>query len=152
MAQERGRILTGARAKLQIEGVKVGYATDVRIREEIAYDEVEVLDNIEIEEHVPTRYRVTLSFGFMRVIGETLKTLGYFPQTGIGPEQHLQNILVGGELTVSMEAARGGAAGTTIYIVEGVRISSQDVSITARGIVGTSVDAVALRLLDDAEA
>ena len=50
---EKGNLFTGARARFSISGVKVGFARNVTVREEIQLDPVEVLDNIEVEEYVP---------------------------------------------------------------------------------------------------
>ena len=71
---EKGLIITGARARFSIEGVKVGFATDVNLGEEIQYEEANVLDNIEVEEYVPVGYRVTFTARKFRIVGETLKS------------------------------------------------------------------------------
>jgi len=145
---EKGLIITGARARFSIEGVKVGFATDVTLGEEIQYEEANVLDNIEVEEHVPVGYRVTFTARKFRIIGETLKSRGWFPSLGANTEEHLENILTTGELTATIEDTKTGKIFAT---VEQVKIASHNYAINARGIVGQDVTFNAIRLKDESE-
>lgn len=145
---EKGRVFTAARARLMINGVRVGYATNVSGGENIDYEEVAVLDNIEVEEHVPTRYRARLSAGFVRLVGETAKTLGHFPKNGANVEDHLKNILTNGTLKVAVE---DNQTGKLIATFEQVRATSHNFSIDAGGLVGRSMEFVCLRLKDESE-
>lgn len=145
---EKGKVFTGARARLLVNGVKVGYARGCSGREEIQYEPVEALDNIEVEENVPTRYRVTFSMEFVRVVGSTLKTAGIFPKTGQNPEEHIRNVLTNGELAVTLE---DNQTGQVIMTLEQAKASTQNFDVAATGIVGTNVDFVAIRLRDESE-
>jgi len=150
---EKGRQLTGARARFSINGVKVGYATNVSFSEEVEFQPVEVLDNIEVEEHVPIAYRVTLTASEMRIVGKTIKSDGYFPQSGSSTEEHLQNVLIMKDLTCTIEDSKIGASGkpTTIMVMEQVKIQSQNVTVNARGVVGSDVSFVGVRIRDESE-
>jgi hypothetical protein len=145
---EKGLIITGARARLSIEGVKVGFATDVNLGEEIQYEEANVLDNIEVEEYVPVGYRVTFTSRKFRIVGETLKSRGWFPSLGSNTEEHLQNILTTGELSATLEDTK---TGKLLATVEQVKIASHNYAINARGIVGQDVTFNAIRLKDESE-
>jgi len=145
---EKGRLLTGARARFSIEGRKVGYARNVSISEEIQYDPAETMDNIEVEEHVPVAYRVTFSASQFRIVGETFKSLGFFPSNGANTEEHLSNILITGDLTATIEDT---ATGKIIATVEQVKVQTHNYTIDARGIVGSDVTFVAIRLKDESE-
>lgn len=145
---EKGNLFTGARARFSLDGVKVGFARNVTVREEIQLDPVEVLDNIEVEEYVPVAYRVTFSASIFRIIGETLKSRGWFPKTGANVEEHLTNILNSGELTATIEDTRSGSIFATL---EQVRLQSHNWTIDARGVVGEDVEFVAIRLKDESE-
>lgn len=145
---EKGNLFTGARARFSLQGIKVGFARNVTVREEIQLDPVEVLDNIEVEEYVPVAYRVTFSASQFRVIGDTLKSRGWFPATGANTEQHLTNILNAGELTATVEDTRSGAIFATL---EQVRVQSHNWTIDARGVVGEDIEFVAIRLRDESE-
>lgn len=144
----KGNLFTGARARFSIDGKKVGYARNVTVREEVQLDPIEVLDNIEVEEYVPVAYRVTFSASLFRVIGETLKSKGYFPETGNSVEDHLTNILNSGEMTATIEDTRTREVFATL---EQVRIQSHSWTIDARGVVGEDVEFVAIRVKDEYE-
>lgn len=145
---EKGRLFTGARARFSINGVKVGYARNVAVTEEIQYDPVEILDNIEVEEYVPVAYRVTFTASQFRIIGETVKSLGYFPANGQNTEEHLENILVSGDLTATVEDTRTGKIFATL---EQVKVASHNWTIDARGVVGEDLTFVAIRVKDESE-
>lgn len=145
---EKGRMMTGARARFSLNGVKVGYARNVALSEAIDYRETETLDNIEVEEFVPVGYRVTFSASTFRVIGETLKRAGWFPATGANTDDHLSNILVQGSMTATIEDSK---TSRIIATVEQVKIASHNWTINARDIVGEDVEFVAIRVLDESE-
>jgi hypothetical protein len=145
---EKGRLFTGARARFSINGVKVGYARNVAVTEEIQYDPVETLDNIEVEEYVPVAYRVTFTASQFRIIGETVKSLGYFPNVGTNVEEHLENILISGDLTATVEDTKTGKLFATL---EQVKVASHNWTIDARGVVGEDLTFVAIRVKDESE-
>lgn len=143
---EKGRILTGARARLSIGSRKVGYARNVAVGENIEYEEVRVLDNIQVEEYVPVAYGVTFTASQFRIVGETVKQLGWFPNLGKTTSEHLQNILLTGDLSASIEDTK---TNNVVATVEQVKLSSHNYSIDTRGIVGEDVTFVAIRLRDE---
>lgn len=145
---EKGRLLTGARSRMSINGTKVGYARNVTVNEEIQYDPVEVLDNIEVEEHVPIAYRVRFTASKFRIIGETLKERGWMPESGNTTDEHLTNILNTGELVATIEDTRTSRIWATL---EQVKIASINWTVDARGIVGEDVEFVAIRYKDESE-
>lgn len=109
---------------------------------------IEVLDNVEVEEYVPTGYRVTFTASKFRVIGETLKTRGWFPENGANTEEHLTNILAAGEMSATIEDVKTGKLFATL---EQVKIQSHNWVIDARGVVGEDVTFNAIRLKDESE-
>lgn len=145
---EKGRVFTGARARLSINGKKVGFATNVAGSEEIEYQPVEVLDNIEVEEFVPVAYRVTFTASLVRIIGETIKSEGYFPTAGTTPEEHLENILLQGDMVATIEDSKTSSIMMTL---EQMKVQSRNFTVNARGIVGKDVTFVATRMKDESE-
>lgn len=139
-------ILTGARARFSLDGVKVGFATGVTLREVITYEPVKVLDNIQVEEHVPTDYDVSMTADKVRIVLDTIKSRGWFPSQGASPEDHLTNILNTGEIVGTIEDSK---TGQIVANVEGVKISERNLTITARGVIGTNVSMVAKRARDE---
>jgi hypothetical protein len=146
---ERNRIFTGARARFMVEGKKVGWATGVNVDEAIEYQPARVLDNIEVEEHVPVAYDVSLSFETLTIVGQTLKSLGLFPKGGqAGPSSRLRNILTMGELSVGIE---DNQTEQVQLLVTGVKIARQGIQIQAGNISGTNVTAVGKAVRDASE-
>jgi hypothetical protein len=145
---EKGRLFTGARARFSINGQKVGYATSVNVTEEVSYEEVMCLDNVEVEEYVPTGYRVTFTARQFRIIGETLKSRGWFPKVGANGEDHLTNILTSGDLVATIEDTKTGKLFATL---EQVKVASHNWTIDARGVVGEDMSFNAIRVKDESE-
>ncbi len=145
---DKGLIFSGARARMLIDGVPFGFAINVAGSEEIQYDPVEVLDNIEVQEHVPIAYRVTLSASKVWVINETLKQAGFFPKGGASPTERLRNILNQRDLTVLIEDSQRNEF---FYVYEQVRIATHNWQIAARAIVNQDVTFVAVRAKDVSE-
>lgn len=139
----RGLVLSGARAVFQIEGVKVMYATNVNYSEEIQYDPVEVLDQLEVAEFVPTAYRVSLSAQMVRVITNPIKL-----RDGVRIFPRLEEILTSPELTASI---LDRVTGTVVANIERVKCSRHTANIGARGIVLSDCDFVAIRIRDESE-
>jgi len=145
---EKGLVFTGARARLLVNGVKVGYARNCNGNEQIQMEPVEALDNIQVEENVPTRYRVSFSMGFVRVVRTSLKSLGWFPALGSSPEEHLTNVITQGLLTVTIEDNQTGAV---IMTLEQSQITSRNFTVDATGIVAIDADFVGIRMRDESE-
>lgn len=141
-------IVTGARARFLLNGVKVGYATGVNVDETVTLEPVKVLDDIQVKEHVPTDYDVSMSADMIRIVGDTIKSRGWFAKQGQTSSEHLANLLASGEIDAVVEDSQ---TGQIIMQVEGVKISRRSVSISARGIVGTNVTFVARRARDESD-
>lgn len=149
MPGEKGRVFTGARARFAIGPTRVGFATNVAGSEEIQYDPVEVLDNIRVDEFVPVAYRVTFTSSQIRIIGETIKSQGFFPKAGATTDDHLQNILLQGDLVCTIEDTKPPAR--LVMTLEQVKVASRNFTINARGIVGKDVTYVATVMKDESE-
>ena len=145
---EKGRVFSGPRARFSINGIKVGYATNVEIGESIEYTPLEVLDNIRIEEFVPVAYRINFRCGTVKIVGESLKALGMFPNTGGSSDEHLSNVLMAGDLTATIEDTK---TGKLIATVTGVKVASHNYRISARAIVGEDVDFIGIKISDESE-
>lgn len=145
---QKGKIYTGARARFSVEGKVIGYARNVSGSETIEYIPVEVLDNVEVEEFVPVAYRVTLTAGMFRIVGETLKSNGMFPSNGQNASDHLLNILATGELNAQLEDTK---TKKIIAQFTQVKVASHNFTTDAKGLVGEDVEFVAIRMQDESE-
>lgn len=151
----KGNVFTGARARLLIKGEKVGYARNISWTEEIQQDPIEVLDNIEVEEFVPTAYRVTLNAGFVRLVGTTPKSLNWYPQNGRNTDEHLSNILTaqaGANILTNgglQMQITDNQTGQVIAAFEQVSATTMNCSVDARGVVGIDMSFTAVRVRDE---
>lgn len=150
-------VFTGARAIFRIGGQKMAFASGVEGSEEIQYEPIDVMDNLEVQEHVPTGYRVTFTAAFFRTIRGTagakqpkegvhgsVKEMGLFPKAAAD----LLNILQNGTLTCTIEDRM---TKKIIMQLEECKMASHNFSVTARGVVSTNSTWVAIRQKDESE-
>lgn len=147
------RSFSGARARFYFNGTQVAYASGCDGSEEIQMEPVEVLDNLPVKEHVPVGYRVTFNANIFRTVSSgastdvapgSLKEQGIFPKFGTRGERILQMTPV----TVFIQDRN---TGKVLYVIEGVKPSSQNFSITARGVVAQNVSFVCIKMMDESE-
>lgn len=146
--KERGRLITGARARFLINNKVVGYAKAVTIQESLEMQPVEVIGNIEVEEHVPIGYRVNMTADMFRVFNETPKSQGFFPGVGANTDEHLLNVLTAQGMSAIIEDTKNSKA---IATLEQVRMTSNNYTLDARGIMGNAAEFVAIRVRDESE-
>lgn len=140
---EKGLVLTGARATFKLDGTKVMYGMNVNYSEEIAHEPIEPLDQLEVAEHVPTAYRVTLTSQHVRVVKNAIKN-----RDGVAIFPRLENILDGAEMTGEISDR---VTGTVMATIQNVKASRYTTNIGARGIVLTDVEFVAIKIRDESE-
>ena len=135
---------SGSRAVFFVGDTPVAFAGGVSGEEMIDYEPVDVLNLLEVKEHVPVAYRTSLNSQIFRLVGKSLK------QRGILPAQ--ADILSSGALNAAIRDSEGKAdkdATETIQLFEGVRCSGHSWDVTARGIVQENVTFVAIRVKDE---
>jgi len=133
------RTFAGARARFKIDGQKVAYAGGVSGEESIDLEPVDVLDMVEVLEHVPVAYRCSMNANVFRVVGASLKNLGIFPKN--------ENILTSGALEAAVEDQ---ITRRTAYLFQGVKAATKSFDLSARSIVTENVSFQAIRVLDEA--
>ena len=132
--------VSGARARLKVNGAIVGFAGGVSGSESVDLEPVDVLGLLEVKEFVPVAYRCTLSAQIFRVVGNSLKQQGIFPKEN--------DILTSGDLTVTVEDR---LTGRTVAQFEEVKCQEHSFDITARGIVSENTNFCCIRLKDEAD-
>ena len=135
------QVFSGPRALFQINGVTIAYAGGVSGEEAIDYESVDVLDLLEVKEHVPVAYRATLNAQVFRVVGQSLKAQGIFPT----PSKIINAVA----MTAALQDAE--ITGSTVAFFTGVRTSGHTFDTAARGIVTENVNFVAIRCSDESE-
>lgn len=148
MPTPSGKVLAGCRARFLLNGVKVGLATGVTVRENITYEPVKVLDNIQVEEHVAVDYECSMTADLIRLVDRDNKSQGWLPKQGATVEEHLRNIISSGTLTAQII---DNQTGDIIANVEEVKIAETNLTIQARGVAGENVSMVAKRVRSKAD-
>lgn len=131
---------SGARARFKVNGAVVAFAGGVNGSESVDYEPVDVLDLLEVREHVPVAYRATLSARVFRVVGQSLKKLGIFPIE--------EDILTSGVLTCSVEDK---LTRNTVAQFEECKAQEHSFDVSARGLVSEDINFVTIRLRDEFE-
>lgn len=134
------QVFSGARARFKFDDVTVGYASGVSGEETIDYEAIEVLDLLEVREHVPVAYRTSLTAQIFRVFGDSLKNQGIFPRT--------EDIITLNALTAAVEDTVNS---NSMALFAGVRTSGHTFDVTSRGIVSENVSFVAIKVMDESE-
>lgn len=153
-------VFSGARATFKIGGQKVAYASGCDGSEEVMYEPVDVLDNLEVQEYAPVGYRITFNCAIFRTVKGTkgarvpansadpgqgmygsAKEMGIFPGV-TRPE----DILLKGAMHCTIEDR---LTGKVLMDLMEVKCASNNWSITARGIVGTNLTFNAIRSHDE---
>lgn len=131
---------SGARAIFLVNGVAVGFAGGVSGEEMIDYEPVDVLNLLEVREHVPVAYRTSLNAQIFRVVGSSLKAQGILPTQS--------DIIESGDLEAAIQ---DNVSANTVQLFQGVRCAGHSFDVTARGIVQENVPFVAIRVIDEFE-
>lgn len=116
--------MTGSRAIFRLAGNKVAYASNVSFNENISYEPINVLDQLEVAEHAETGYTVDLQCQNFRIPEQSVKQLGIMSR--------LQGILTQGELTAEVIDSVTGAV---LLLMTGVKLQARQTSADARGVM-----------------
>lgn len=145
---ERKQLFTGARARLLINGVKIGWATGVSGSRSYQKEPVDVLDNLETEEFATLGYRVSLRASIVGIVSQSLVRAGLLPEVGQTSDEHLRNLLAQGTLTIQIEDNQTGAV---IYEFTRCEVADENFSVQARSLMMRDVNFVGIRIADVAE-
>lgn len=130
---ERGRILSGARARLLVDGLKVGYVTGLDVNQEVQLEAVRPIDTIAVEEYVAVGYEVSWSAELVRVIREDSHGRIWF--------QTFDELIAGGrELTM---AVLDKVEDVVTHSLEGVKVGQHNFRIAGRTLASRMVNGVA---------
>lgn len=148
------RVFSGARCLFIFNGDIVGFANGVSGSKEIQYEPVDVLDHLEVIEHVPVGFRVSLSAQVFRTIstgsGNDDQSPGSLEQQQIMPKFN-DIYRVQGVEAIIQDDIRAGGGGKILAQFEGVKTASYNFNIAARSIVGQNVTFVTRMMKDESE-
>ena len=118
------KVLTGSKAALKINGVKVAYVGGVQINEENTLTDIDVLDQLEVAELAETAHKVSFSCSYFKIDGNSTTQLGIAPN-------NLRDILSQGELSMELY---NSVDDRVEYTISGVKWEGGDGSVDARGV------------------
>lgn len=135
--------ISGARAKLLIGGVEVGYATGVNASEDITNVRVNVLGEIDSQEIVPTSRAVSVNCNFVRILNSSLSDQGAWV------EGDTNAVLGFPDLSMVIQDR---VTGNTIWTIEGARCQTRNWTVDSGGIMSTNVSFEAIKMGDETPA
>lgn len=141
-------VLTGPRGRFTLNGVVVAVCTRWQAQDEIQYNPLQVLDEFEDLDQIPVGYTAAMSASKVRVIEQTITSLGFLPLAGQDAQAHLFNVLTQGDLVAQLE---DNQSGIVIARLTGVKVASRNISLDARGMANKDLTFVARRMQDESE-
>ncbi len=118
------KVLTGSKAALKLNGVKVGFVGSVQINEENTLTDVDVIDQLEVAEHAETGHKISFTCNLFKIDGNTISQLGIQPDD-------IKAIMTQPELTMELYNT---VEDRTEYTISGVKWEGGSGSLEARGV------------------
>ena len=119
-----GKVFTGSKASIKINGVKVAFAADVNVNQDDQLTDIDVLDQLEVAELAETGHKISLTMNLFKVDENAAK------QFGLDPDD-LKSILSREELTIEVYDQINDKVQ---YVVTGVKFAGGSGSVNARGV------------------
>lgn len=118
------KVLTGSKAALKLNGVKVGFVGSVQITEENTLTDVDVIDQLEVAELAETAHKVSFTCNLFKIDGNSISQLGIQPD-------NIRAIMTQPELTMELY---NSIDDRTEYTISGVKWEGGDGALDARGV------------------
>lgn len=118
------QVLTGSKASVKLNGVKVAFASGVNITHENTLTDIDVLDQIEVAEHAETGHKVSFSVNLFKIDGNAAADFGLDPAD-------INELLSQGELTMEVF---NRIDGRVEYTMSGVKFEGGTGTMDARGV------------------
>lgn len=118
------KVLTGSKAQLKINGVKIGFVGQVSINEENTLTDIDVIDQLEVAELAETAHKVSFTCNLFKIDGNSVSQLGIRPD-------NLRDIMTQPELTMELY---NSVEDRVEYTISGVKWEGGSGSLDARGV------------------
>lgn len=126
----------------------MGWATGCSGTRSYQKEAIDVMDNIEVEEHATVGYRVSIHMDVVGLVKKSLVEAGLLPAIGQDNEEHLKNAIAMEPFTVQVE---DNQTGKVQYEYQRCEIATESWNLNARSLMMTGVDMVGIRAVDSAE-
>jgi len=118
------KVLTGSKASLKLNGVKVAYVGGLQITEDNTLTDIDVLDQLEVAEHAETAHKVSFTCNLFKIDGNSVSQLGI-------RADNIRDIMSQPELTMEVY---NSIDDRVEYTASGVKFEGGSGSIDARGV------------------
>ena len=118
------KVLSGSKASLKINGVKIAFVGSVTINEENTLQDVDVLDQLDVAEHAEVAHKVSFTCNYFKIDGNSAVDLGIQPS-------NLRDVLTQPELTMELY---NSIDDKVEYTISGVKFEGGSGTLNARGI------------------
>lgn len=118
------QVLTGSKAALKLNGVKVAFVGSVTINEDNTLTDIDVLDQLEVAEHAETAHKVSFTCNLFKIDGNSVSQLGL-------RADNLRDILTQPELTMELY---NSVDDRVEYTISGVKFEGGSGTLDARGV------------------
>jgi len=118
------RVLTGSKASVKLNGVKVAFASGVNINQENTLTDIDVLDQLEVAELAETGHKVSFTVNLFKIDENAAANFGLDPA-------NLDDLLTQPELTMEVY---NRIADKVEYTMTGVKFEGGSGSVDARGV------------------
>jgi hypothetical protein len=118
------KVLTGSKASLKLNGVKVGFVGSVQINEENTLTDIDVIDQLEVAELAETAHKISFSCNLFKIDGNAISQLGIQPD-------NIRDIMTQPELTMELY---NSVDDRVEYTISGVKWEGGSGSLDARGV------------------
>jgi hypothetical protein len=132
------KVVTGSRVQFFIDGTAIAYASSVSWNENIAYEPINVLDDLAVKEHAETGYTVDLQCQNFRVVNQSVKQLLIMSS--------FDQILTQGELSATV-VDKG--TGLMLLNMTGVKLQARQSTVDARGVMTETWSFVGRKAFDE---
>ena len=118
------KVLTGSKASLKLNGVKVGFVGSVQINEENTLSDIDVIDQLEVAELAETAHKISFTCNLFKIDGNSISQLGIQPD-------NIRAIMTQPELTMELY---NSIDDRVEYTISGVKWEGGSGSLDARGV------------------
>lgn len=118
------RVLTGSKASIKLNGVKIAFAGGININQENTLTDIEVLDQLEVGELAETGHKVSFSVQLFKIDENAASVLGLDPED-------INDLLSQPEMTMEVY---NRVEDKVEYTMSGVKFEGGSGSVDARGV------------------
>lgn len=118
------KILTGSKAAVKLNGIKIAFASDFTVNHDNQLTDVDVLDQLEVAELAETGHKVNCTINLFKVDENTAASFGFDPED-------INQLLSQGELTIEIYDRESDVVR---YLIIGAKFAGGSGTMAARGV------------------